>query len=181
MPAFDFPSSPTVGQIFGNYTWDGEKWKASQIGDISLSLSANAAYSNVNTAQPWFPSGPTATLEALANYEFEGVLMLTNGVTTHTTAMSFGGTATLVSIGYTAECTSVAVGAVGVAPSVAFAAVATAIVLNPTSVATGTVIKVRGIVRVNVAGTFIPQFTFSAAPGAGNVLANTLFRLRKIS
>lgn len=22
----DFPSTPTVGQVFGNYTWDGEKW-----------------------------------------------------------------------------------------------------------------------------------------------------------
>jgi hypothetical protein len=24
--AFDFPSSPTVGQIYQGYTWDGEKW-----------------------------------------------------------------------------------------------------------------------------------------------------------
>jgi len=24
--AFDFPASPAVGQIFGNYKWDGEKW-----------------------------------------------------------------------------------------------------------------------------------------------------------
>lgn len=22
----DFPNAPTVGQVFGNYTWDGEKW-----------------------------------------------------------------------------------------------------------------------------------------------------------
>jgi hypothetical protein len=34
-------------------------------------------------------------------------------------------------------------------------------------------------VRVNAAGTFIPQFTFSAAPGVGNTLANTYFKLRK--
>jgi hypothetical protein len=26
----DFPSAPTVGQAFGNYTWDGEKWVMSQ-------------------------------------------------------------------------------------------------------------------------------------------------------
>jgi hypothetical protein len=25
--ALDFPTSPTTGQVFGNYTWDGEKWK----------------------------------------------------------------------------------------------------------------------------------------------------------
>jgi hypothetical protein len=26
MAAFDFPTSPTVGQAYGNYLWDGEKW-----------------------------------------------------------------------------------------------------------------------------------------------------------
>jgi len=24
--AFDFPNSPTLGQAYGNYLWDGEKW-----------------------------------------------------------------------------------------------------------------------------------------------------------
>lgn len=24
--ALDFPNTPTVGQVYGNYTWDGEKW-----------------------------------------------------------------------------------------------------------------------------------------------------------
>ena len=23
---YDFPNSPTIGQVFGNYTWDGQKW-----------------------------------------------------------------------------------------------------------------------------------------------------------
>ena len=26
--AFDFPTSPTIGQVSGNYAWDGEKWVA---------------------------------------------------------------------------------------------------------------------------------------------------------
>ena len=30
--AYDFPSSPTVGQVFGNYTWDGEKWVQTSAG-----------------------------------------------------------------------------------------------------------------------------------------------------
>ena len=25
--AFDFPATPALGQVFGNYIWDGEKWK----------------------------------------------------------------------------------------------------------------------------------------------------------
>jgi hypothetical protein len=28
--AYNFPNSPTVGQIYQGYTWDGEKWTASQ-------------------------------------------------------------------------------------------------------------------------------------------------------
>jgi hypothetical protein len=26
MAAFDFPASPSLGAVYGNYTWDGEKW-----------------------------------------------------------------------------------------------------------------------------------------------------------
>ena len=26
MAAFDFPTSPAIGQAYGNYIWDGEKW-----------------------------------------------------------------------------------------------------------------------------------------------------------
>ena len=29
--AFDFPTSPTVGQVVNGYSWDGEKWKGGQI------------------------------------------------------------------------------------------------------------------------------------------------------
>ena len=24
--AFDFPNTPTLGQVYNGYTWDGEKW-----------------------------------------------------------------------------------------------------------------------------------------------------------
>jgi hypothetical protein len=27
--AFDFPASPTIGQVYNNYVWDGEKWTVS--------------------------------------------------------------------------------------------------------------------------------------------------------
>jgi hypothetical protein len=29
---FDFPNSPTVGQVFGNYAWDGQKWTQTSAG-----------------------------------------------------------------------------------------------------------------------------------------------------
>jgi hypothetical protein len=30
--AFDFPNAPTIGQVYNNYTWDGEKWAITSIG-----------------------------------------------------------------------------------------------------------------------------------------------------
>jgi hypothetical protein len=32
--AIDFPASPTVGQVFGNYKWDGEKWISAFIAPV---------------------------------------------------------------------------------------------------------------------------------------------------
>lgn len=34
--AFDFPSSPTVGQVVNGYTWDGEKWIMAGAGVLSV-------------------------------------------------------------------------------------------------------------------------------------------------
>jgi hypothetical protein len=39
----------------------------------------------------------------------------------------------------------------------------------------------RGILRVTTTGTIIPQFTFSAAPGAvGLIKAGTYYRVKKL-
>ncbi|WP_445215455.1 hypothetical protein ACKWRH_23535 [Bradyrhizobium sp. Pa8] len=45
--AFDFPNAPTVGQTYQGYTWDGEKWIASQSGGGGVGrtmLSADTTY-----------------------------------------------------------------------------------------------------------------------------------------
>jgi hypothetical protein len=144
------------------------------------SLSANVAYSNVNTVQPWFPTTGAISLEA-ASYEFEGLLMQTPGITSHTVALSFTGTAVLASIGYLAFFAPTVLNTTLAAGSnTTMVAVATATVVTPAITTAGTVIQVRGIVRVTTAGTLIPNITFSAAPGAGNNLANSFFKLRKI-
>lgn len=144
------------------------------------SLSADTAYSNVNTVQPWFPSGGAVSVEASTTYEFEGLLLQTNGTTSHTVSLSFGGSATLTSIAYSAEFTASVVNTLGTAANITQVTQAAATVVTPAITTAGTAIKVRGIVRVNGAGTLIPQFTFSAAPGVGNNLNNTFFKLRKV-
>jgi hypothetical protein len=45
----DFPSSPTVGQVFGAYTWDGEKWKQTVSASTYAPL-ASPAFTGVPTA-----------------------------------------------------------------------------------------------------------------------------------
>ncbi|WP_271612888.1 glycine-rich domain-containing protein [Bradyrhizobium sp. CCBAU 21362] len=50
--AFDFPTSPTIGQVYQSYTWDGEKWV--------LTFAANAAgliaIKVFTTSGPYVPS-----------------------------------------------------------------------------------------------------------------------------
>ena len=54
--AFDFPNAPTVGQIFGSYKWDGEKW-----GPTTASAGGGAGtVSVVNTSAP-ISGGPITT------------------------------------------------------------------------------------------------------------------------
>ena len=52
MMAMDFPSDPTVGQTFGVYTWDGEKWVSTSGGSSGgggiSQADADARYVNVN-------------------------------------------------------------------------------------------------------------------------------------
>lgn len=142
---------------------------------------------NVNTAQPWFVTTLTngqITLPASTTYEFEGILAVsTTGATSHSIAIGFGGTATLTSIGYVAEVSENAT-------SLATLSAVSRLFLNTaastavtTAVATATydTIKVTGTVRINAGGTFIPQFTYSAAPGVAPTIAiGTYFRMRPL-
>lgn len=145
-----------------------------------LTLSATQTATSSTVAQTWFPGGGATqvTLAASTSYFFEGELHLANGATTHTTALLFAGGATLTSIKYWYDIASVAENTPGVAPSVGTNNTAASTVLNATSVAVGAHIWVRGIVRVNAGGTFIPQFQWSANPtGTNQVLQNTFFRV----
>jgi hypothetical protein len=151
-----------------------------------IALSANQTGSDVNTAQSWFPGGTeTFTLPGTTSYHFEGQLSMLRsaGTTAHTIGLLFGGTATLTSIQYIAETTvtnSLA------ASSVTRIAVGTntAVTASNSDANEANIIRVRGIVRINAGGTFIPQFQYSAAPNAGGggggnptIHANSYFRL----
>jgi hypothetical protein len=141
----------------------------------------DAGGQNVATAQPWFPTAGGVTVASATTYYMEGHLNLSRaaGTTAHTTSLLFGGTATLTSIAYTAKWNAGDVDA-ATAANVVTARVATATVAkaSSTSATEQALFDVEGIVRINVGGTFIPQFIYSAAPGgAPTVKANSFIRL----
>lgn len=121
---------------------------------------------NVATAQPWFPTAGAITLP-VGKYFFEGQLRTgrSAGVTSHTTSLLFAGGATYT-IDWVADVNIGDTAAVATSTRVS-AAVATATVVKAasTSATEQLLLTVRGRLDVTVAGTFIPQYIYSVAPG----------------
>lgn len=147
-------------------------------------LDNDATGSDVNTAQPVFPTAGTFTALGSTTYLFDAFLHITRsaGSTSHTTSLLFGGTASFVSMRWIASIanpTGVALGT----PSTIIGSTASAVVVTAanTSTTENLFINWNGILRVNAVGTIIPQFQYSAAPGgAPSIRQNTYFRLKKL-
>jgi len=140
-------------------------------------LALDAIGSNVNTAQPWFPSQGAVTLP-VGTYRFRGRLYLSRsaGSTSHTTAILFGGTATLASNDFVAGAKEGDTSALADLSVIPATGVTTSVVAKAASTSTTeqAFFDVEGIFIVTVAGTVIPQFQYSAAPGgAPTVLRGT--------
>lgn len=129
--------------------------------------------SNNNSAQKLFDesaNGAAAVAASTAYLMQASIYLRTTGTNSHDLSLLFGGTATLTSIGYVgsiARSTTAAASAT-VGKFVGTAATAT-VVQGAVATATHYFIEFTGIVRVNGAGTFIPQFKFDAAPGVAPV------------
>ena len=130
--------------------------------------SANFTLLNQTATQAVFNTPQdTITLQASTTYMFEGQYLITTGATTHTTAMSFVlTTATMTNCNWSSITGSPA--ALNAGSSGAGIAIFNSVAggtLNTTTNATNTMIKFQGIMRVNAAGTLVPNIAFSAAPG----------------
>lgn len=148
---------------------------------FACNTSANSL-SDVNTVQNIFPAAiDTLTVEASTAYFFEGVIVATTGTTSYNAGFGFGGTATLTAIGYAATGIKATAGTISTNINNRFVTTATCTAATATNTTGGAIIMVNGIVRVNGAGTLIPQIQFSAAPGGTNQIeANSFIRFRKI-
>lgn len=154
---------------------------------FSIELTASQTGTDTSAAQTWFPGGGATsfTLRESSVYEFEGSLatVKTQGTATRNVEMGFGGTAGIESILYnflsaTADQTTFPIVASPLFSPVEQETPVT--VIGPsTSSSQAFVIEVKGKLRTStVAGTFGPQFKYSAAPGgAPTVRKHTYFRM----
>jgi hypothetical protein len=142
---------------------------------------------NVTTAQSIFGVG--VTLSSATVYEFEILAVFTKsaGTTAHNFQFGFGGTASINNIGYSvitgylsgtipAQITSTVFGLVSntttATTAIAIGAVAALFHTN----------TFKGTVSINAGGTFIPQYTLSAAPGgAYSTAIGSFIRIAPVS
>ena len=124
---------------------------------------------NVATAQTLFNVG--VTLSSSTVYEFEAVYYMgkTAGTTSHTIGFGFGGTATINNTFWNAmgadttsafpiRFTTIQIVVSNSLANVVWSGASAAATINLFA-------NVKGTVSINAGGTFIPQYTLSAAPG----------------
>jgi hypothetical protein len=139
-------------------------------------LSGGYTLANDTSAHPIFNASTNGaiTLAASTTYEFEGLIYVTGlSSSSHTVSLGFGGTATFTSILYYSFYTPNAGGGT-LSGFIINTAAATAAMVAGTQTVYGALLK--GVMRINGAGTVIPQITQNTASAAGTVNTNSYFR-----
>jgi len=151
----------------------------------------NADYVGANTTAAQSVFGVGVTLSSSTVYTFEGMYLLgkTVGTTTHTVSYSFGGTATINNIGgfvdaqfATTNFSTPLLTAGNEARAGFINTTAVSIYATSASATQYHTVFVKGTVSINVGGTFIPQYTTSAAPaGSYSTTTGSYFHIYPIS
>lgn len=133
-------------------------------------LNSNLVGNNVNTAQAIVGVG--CTLSANTTYAFEYVFAMskTAGTTTHAIQLGFGGTATITNLSYyninTFNNSFIPIAAGGFWAAWIATAAATTVVVPTNTAGLNFFTMSKGTVSIGASGgTFIPQYTLTAAPG----------------
>lgn len=157
---------------------------------IVQTMAAAFTGGDVTTVQPFFSAASQAvTLEAGKTYLLEGMILMSRaaGITSHTIATMFAGTATFAAFGYVCDCRDGAyLAATPIRPYINHyngTVPATAITVNVAqTTVNSTAFYFKGKFTVTAAGTLIPQFQYSAAPGGTPVIdASSWFAYTKLN
>lgn len=189
-----FPSAALAAATAGAVQYDGKVFYATPQsterglipGAQFYRLNSNLAGANVSTAQNVFGVG--VTLSASTVYAFEAVytFIRSNGTqSTQNLQLGFGGTATINNILYSGVALNINQALPATDTSLdAFAinttAATTAVSTTGTPTNSTQSIRITGTVSINAGGTFIPQYTFTAALGASSTVAGSYFLIYPI-
>ena len=130
-------------------------------------LNAALAGGNVATVQSVFGRGVSLAVNTNYKFELNFALDKTAGITSHSISFGFGGTAVVGLIGFNMIYQPNPVAAGGQPSNIYFSSstVITAITNAITSAAVRVPFQITGTLVATGAGTFIPQYQLSAAPG----------------
>ena len=149
-------------------------------------LDSGLAGANATGAQSIFGVG--VTLAGSTVYEFEMVcpLLKSAGTTSHTISLGFGGTATINNCAYTLinawSSSGISTTSNGANAMTILTASSTVVTAAFTGAGEGVNFIIKGTVSINAGGTFIPQYTLSAAPGgAYTTQAGSYIKISPIS
>lgn len=194
--AVSTPSTPAAGKhsmFVSNETLPrfrrvdsaGTIWPSADI--FTMSLAADYTLGSLSTAQKAFNASTNGaiTLPASSGYLFEAEYIITNtGTVSHTWGVLFAGTATLTAFdfaargrsGITSQLTLTADSSASQSTG-AGALPTTGLVMTAasTSATENVLISLRGTLRINGTGTFIPQVIASAAPGGTSLMKRGSF------
>jgi hypothetical protein len=169
----------------------GTVWPSADI--FAMSLAADFTLTSTASAQKAFNATTNGqiTLPGSSGYLLEAEYLLTNtGTVSHTWAVLFAGTASLTALDFNARGRSGATSQLTLAAdssasqsNAAGALPTTALVMTAasTSATENVLISIRGTLRINAGGTFIPQIQASAGPtGTSKMLRGSYIRLTPI-
>lgn len=171
--------TPTIGSIEHNgKIFTATPQSSNQRGIVPTEqffrLNANLVGANAIGAQNIFGVG--VTLAGGTVYEFELFYQLskTTGITSHTISLGFGGTATINNLLLSYPAASQQLWITSVASQVVTGVITTAANTQDRLI-------IKGTVSVNAGGTFIPQYSLSAAPGgAYSTIAGSYMKIKPI-
>ena len=149
-------------------------------------LNADLAGANATGAQSLFGVGATLSSSTVYEFEIMFALIKSAGTTSHTMGLGFGGTATLNNIQWQfSGIYSTITNNIGSATAITAVYGSTASNTTVTNATTAASVILwgltKGVVSVNAGGTFIPQYTLSAAPGgAYTTPVNSFIRIAPV-
>jgi hypothetical protein len=158
-------------------------------GELIYRLNSTVAGADSTAVQKILGVGVTVSASTVYQFELVYTLNKSAGAVSHAMQLSFGGTATLNNISYDIfAAQSSAAGTIngGVTTAAFFMVIqqATATTINSATTNTTSAFYgvVKGTVSINAGGTFIPQYTLTAAPGgAYTTQIGSYFKLSPMS